>query len=195
MEVDTGAKKPKRFALARDPALRPTDQATVALFVSQLDDQTRRLARSIEGSSAADLEWQPGRGRNTAGMLLSHIAMTEVFWIAVAAGRASDHDAAESVCREILGLGLDDDGMPCPPDGGPPATLAGWGVARHLDLLRKARAFLKAEASKWTDADLAGCGVYRGDEFAREWTLYHLLEHYAQHAGQIGLVLALRRRT
>jgi uncharacterized damage-inducible protein DinB len=195
MEVDTGSKKPKRFALARDPAFRPDDQASIALFVAQLDDQTRRLAKSVEGASVADLEWQPRRGRNTAGMLLVHIAVTEVFWMGVAAGKSPDPAAAERVSRDVLGVGMDDDGMPCPAEGGPPAALAGWDLARHLDALRKARAFLKSEASKWSDADLAGFAVYRGDEFVREWTLYHLLEHYAQHAGQVGLVLAMRRQT
>jgi len=194
MDVDTGTKKPKRFALARDPAFRPGDQSAIALAVAQLDDQTRRLAKSVEGSSAADLEWQPRRGRNTAGMLLAHIAITEVFWMGVATGKSPDPAAAERVSREVLGVGMDDDGMPCPADGGPPAALAGWDLARHLDVLGRARRFLKTEASAWRDADLAGFAPYRGDEFGREWALYHLLEHYAQHAGQVGLVLAMRRQ-
>jgi uncharacterized damage-inducible protein DinB len=194
MDVDTGAKKPKRFALARDAMFRPDDQAQIALFVSQLDDQSRRLGMSVAGATAADLEWQPRPGRNSAGMLLAHIAITEVFWMAVAAGKAPDPAAAERVSRDVLGLGMDDDGMPLPADGAAPAALAGWDLARHLDVLHRARRFLKTEASAWRDADLAAFAPYRGDEFAREWTLYHLLEHYAQHAGQVGLVIAMRRQ-
>ncbi len=194
MEVDAGSKRPRRFALARDPMFRAADQATIALFVAQLDDQTRRLLATVDGLSVADLEWQPHPGRNTVGMLLAHIAQTEAFWMAVAAGEATDQASGERACREVIGLGLDDDGMPLPADGRHPAVLAGHDLAKYADLLRRARTYLKSVASGWTDADLAASGVYAGDEFGREWTLYHLLEHFAQHAGQVGLVLALRRR-
>jgi len=195
MEADTGAKKPRRFALARDPAFRPDDQAAIALFVAQLDDQTRRLLKSIEGLSVADLEWQPRPGRNSAGMLLAHIATTEAFWTSVVTGDATDQASGDRACREILGLGLDDDGMPLPADGRHPAALAGFDLARYVDLLHRARGHLKTVAAGRRDADLATFGVYDGNEFGREWALYHLLEHFAQHAGQVGLVLALRRQT
>jgi GNAT superfamily N-acetyltransferase len=195
MRVDIGSKTPKRFALARDAMFRPGDQAAIAVFVAQLDDQTRRLLRTVEGLTVADLEWQPRPGRNTAGMLLEHIAQTEVFWMAVAAGAATDRASGERATRDVLGLGLEDDGMPLAPGGRHPAALAGFDLARYVEILQRARRYLKTVASSWTDAELATCGVYEGDEFAREWTLYHLLEHYAQHAGQLGLVLALRRQT
>jgi uncharacterized damage-inducible protein DinB len=194
MEVDTGSKKPRRFALARDPAFRPGDQAAIALFVAQLDDQTRRLLKSVEGLTVADLEWQPRPGRNTVGMLLEHVAQTEVFWMSVAAGAASDMASADRATRDVLGLGLADDGMPLAPDGRHPAVLAGFDLARYVDLLQRGRSYLKTVASSWRDADLASFCVYDGNEFGREWTLYHLLEHFAYHAGQVGLVLALRRR-
>lgn len=179
--------------LARDPSFR-ADQATIALFVAQLDDQTRRLRRAVDGLTPDALSWHPGPGRNSVGMLLVHIALTEVFWISVAAGAATDRDAAERVVREVSGLGLDDDGMPAPPHGGHPAVLSGWDVARYAGALDVARRHLRTVVSGWTDADLADAATWRDTRVTREWVLYHLLEHYAQHAGQVGLVLALRGR-
>lgn len=185
---------PPRRALSRDPSFRPADQASIALFVAQLDDQSRRLLRTVEGLAPSDLEWQPAPGRNTAGMLLTHIAMTEVFWMGVAARRTPDPDSAERLCHEVLGIGLQDDGMPAAPDGGHPAALAGWEIGRYLGLFERARSFLRTEVATWRDADLDGTAVYRDRESSREWILYHLLEHFAQHAGQVGLVLAMRRQ-
>ncbi len=182
-----------RRALARDPLFRPEDQARIALFVAQLDDQSRRLARTVEGLGVADLEWQPGPGRNSAGMLLAHNAVTEVFWIGVATGATPDREPADRLCREILGIGQADDGMPAAADGGHPAALSGWELSRYLDLLDRARRYLKTTASSWRDEDLAATTAYRDIEPTREWVLYHLLEHFAQHAGQAGLVLAMRR--
>lgn len=190
---------PPRRALARDPSLRPHDQSQIALFVAQLDDQSRRLAITVKDLTADDLAWQPRPGRNSAGMLLAHNAVTEVFWMGVATGRTADRESAERHCRGVLGIGMADDGMPAPADGGHPAVLAGWELPRYLDLLQRARRHLKTEVSAWRDADLATFVPYASEfskdrEFSREYILYHLLEHYAQHAGQVGLVLAMRRQ-
>jgi uncharacterized damage-inducible protein DinB len=196
--VSAMSASPLRRALARDPSFRPADQAAIALFVAQLDDQTRRLKAGVEGRTPADLEWQPRPGRNSAGMLLAHNAVTEVFWIGVASGRTPDRESADRHCREVLGIATSDDGMPAEADGRHPAALAGWELPRYVDLLDRARRHLKTEAAAWRDADLGAFLPYEATftesrEFGREWILYHLLEHYAQHAGQVGLVLALRR--
>lgn len=193
---------PLRRTVDRDPSYRREDQSQIALFVAQLDDQSRRLRKTVEACGVADLEWQPGRGRNSAGMLLAHVAMTEVFWTGVASGRAPDRTSADSHCREVLGVGLDDDGMPAPEDGGHPSALAGWDLPRYLDLVQRARVRLKAEVAAWRDADLTAMQPYASQladgtefrgEYSREWILYHLLEHLSQHAGQVALVLAMRR--
>lgn len=183
----------RQYALTRDPEFRTADQSSIALFVAQLDDQTRRLAKEIHDLDAAALAWQPAPGRNTIGMLLVHVALTEVFWISVAAGDVEDRDSAESTCRAAVGMGLDDDGMPAPPDGGHPAGLVGWDRPRYVDLLDRARRHLRRVAMSWSDADLAKVVRYRDMECSREWVLYHLLEHFAAHTGQIGLVRALHR--
>jgi len=191
-----------RRALARDPSFRAEDQSQIALFAAQLDDQSRRLAKTVEGLAVADLEWQPRAGRNSAGMLLAHNAMTEVFWTGVATGAAADRSVTDAYCRKVLGVGLDDDGMPATAEVGHPAALAGWELARYLDLLQTARRHFRTEAAAWRDADLVAVRTYSAQladgsdfrgEYSREWILYHMLEHYAQHAGQVGLVLALRR--
>ncbi|MCE9637680.1 MAG: DinB family protein [Planctomycetes bacterium] len=185
--------KPKPYVLDRDPRFRADDQREVARFLAQFADQSRRLEAEIANLDVDALAWTPGPGRNSVGMLLCHIALTEVFWMGVAARGVTTPEAAEALSLEIAGMSLNDDGMPAAAGSGPPAALAGWDVARYVALMRHAREFMVGETLRWTDADLGGLATYRGRELSREWTLYHLLEHFACHYGQICLVMALRR--
>jgi hypothetical protein len=124
----------------------------------------------------------------TIGMLLSHNAIVEVLWSQVGL-------AGEPVDTEPV-LGLDawtGDGMPMPPEGAPPAHLAGKPLSYYLDLLERARVFAKRKAMVVQDSELE---LIRRrtrrngteNEFSVRWVLYHMLEHFAGHYGQILLL-------
>lgn len=180
-----------------DRVLEPADgfaSREAGAFLAQLDDLSGCLAEDTRGLGAEDLEWQPTRGANTIGMLLAHIAIVEVFWTHVAAtGRRDGFD-----CRPVLGIGMDDDGIPIAADAGPPATLAGRPLEYFDDLLARARAHLRRTAAAFTDADLERVIEYTtrpGDRYRvnGRWILYHLVEHQAGHYGQINLLRHLAR--
>jgi uncharacterized damage-inducible protein DinB len=163
----------------------------IALFVAQMDDQSRRLTEDTRGATVDELAWQPALGMNTAGMLLAHIAIVEVFWMSKAAEIPFDSQG-------VLGIGEDDDGLPAPEGSSPPATLAGWDLARFDEVLAKARANTYTIAKTWTDADLDRVVEWtRRDgslwHFSVRWILYHILEHEAGHYGQVGLLRHLYR--
>jgi uncharacterized damage-inducible protein DinB len=167
--------------------------ATVALFMAQLDDQHALLKRDLDGIQSDELEWQPGRGTNTIGMLLAHLAVVEVFWTQVGPERRSVF-----LTEETLGIGMDDDGMPIAPDGAPPANLAGKSFDFYQSLLDRARAYARRAAAMLTDEDLAPSFVRtrrNGDvqELTVRWVLYHMLEHFSGHYGQILLLRHLYR--
>jgi hypothetical protein len=88
---------------------------------------------------------------------------------------------------------MDDDGLPCPPDGGHPASLAGKTLADYLTMLDAARAASHGVMRTWRDADLASTYKRRDQTISREWTLYHVLEHFAAHHGQVLLLRHLMR--
>ena len=160
--------------------------AEVGSFLDQMDDQLRRLTEQTRGLSREELAWQPAPGMNTIGMLLAHNAIVEVFW-------TSHMMQIEPDVKKALGIGEDDDGMPLPEDGKPPATLAGKDLAFYDALLAKARAFCKAQSAKLTEADLAAIVTRtRPDgtvvEINKRWILYHMLEHFAGHYGQVNLL-------
>lgn len=165
----------------------------VASFIAQLDDQARRLTEDTRGLTREALSWQPAPGMNTIGMLLAHNALVEVFW-------TSHMMEIPFECRQVLGIDEQDEGMPLPEDGKPPAALAGKDLAFFDDLLAKARTFIKQHAARLRDSDLDAVIVRKrpdGTEvhIEKRWILYHLLEHYAGHYGQINLLRHLHRNS
>ena len=123
----------------------------VALFLAQMDDQSRRLTADTRGLDAGTLGWQAAPGMNTIGMLLAHIAVVEVFWTRLV---LEDREMPFET-HDVLGIGLDDDGMPLAAEARPPRGLAGRELAFFDDLLARARAHTKKVAAGLDDDDLA----------------------------------------
>jgi len=160
----------------------------VGSFLAQMDDQTRRLTENTRDVTPEELAWQPKPGMNTIGMLLAHNAIVEVFWTLIALKREE-----KPMAEPILGINMDDDGMPIPEEGMPPANLAGKNIAFYDDLLRKARVFLKETAKDVPDSDLEREVMRtRPDGTQRvinvRWYFYHILEHFSGHYGQVLLL-------
>jgi hypothetical protein len=165
----------------------------IASFLAQMDDQTKRLTDVTRDMTPEELEWQPRPGTNTIGMLLAHMAIVEVFWTAIVM-KHEEHFRSEPV----LGIGADDDGMPIPEEGLPPATLAGKDIAFFDDLLARGRAYVKEAATEAPDSELEReIPRTRADGTRRlinvRWYYYHLLEHFAGHYGQVLLLRHLYR--
>ncbi|MCX6836177.1 MAG: DinB family protein, partial [candidate division Zixibacteria bacterium] len=131
-----------------------SSQRLVASFASQLDDQLRRLKEAVAELSTAHLEWQPHPGVNTVGMLLAHIAVAEAFWINVAPAGIPLEQDGDNLILKIIGIRMDDDGLPLKPDGHHPATLSGKSLADYLNILDKMRAATNATIRTWHDTDL-----------------------------------------
>lgn len=158
-----------------------------ASFLAQLDDQAALLRADLEGILPEELAWQPAPGLNTIGMLLAHLAIVEVLWSQVIRGIPPD-------TMPVLGLDIrEGDGMPLAEGSPPPASLAGNDLPYYLDLLARARAYARETAMQVTDADLERDrertrrdGIRQ--EFNVRWVLYHMLEHFSGHYGQILLL-------
>jgi uncharacterized damage-inducible protein DinB len=171
----------------------------VGLFIAGLDDQNRRLFEDIHDITPAELEWQSAPGMNTIGMLLAHIAIVEVWWMHVGPLAAGSVEAASAPLPGILGVGLQDDGMPIEKaNGEPPNILAGRDLAFYEDLFQKARNFTKETTVSFTPEDLDRTGSLKRRDgstgtYTVRWVLYHILEHEAAHYGQIGFIRHLYR--
>lgn len=170
--------------------------AEVALKVAEITEVHEQIVRAASGLSPAQLAWQPAPGRNTLGMLLAHIAVAEVHIGFVVLKGARDSDI-----RGVLGIDMDDDGLPLPADGSPPAVITGQPWPFFADLLERALAHTRRACLPIDDALLAAEIVRppRPDGsvrvFDRRWGLHHMVEHAAQHLGQIQLLKRLPQPT
>lgn len=177
------------------PGFDPATQHAVGLFAAQLEDQSRRLLEAVAGYPVAALEWQARPGHNTTGMLLSHMAIAEGYWMTVAAAGMTYEPDGVAHLTTLFGVHPDDDGFPAQGDSGHPATLAGRPLEFYVDLLARARAATLAVLRTWTDASLADTYVtsYSQRTCSRGWTIYHVLEHFCGHFGQVLLLRHLMR--
>ena len=164
-----------------------------ALVAASLDDQSRLLFRDLEGAAPDELQWQPHPGMNTIGMLLAHMAIVEAWWTLIIVGKTDP-----ATVRPILGIGDDDDGMPAKPGASPIAFLDGKDLAFYRDLHAKARAYFTKMAAGMSDNDLVAETLRKRDDgtevgISGRWYLYHVLEHFSGHYGQILLLRHLYR--
>lgn len=168
-------------------------QRRVASFAAQLDDQLALLKKECNGLTTKQLEWQLKPGMNTAGMLLAHLAVVEVFWLNVAVHEIADETAIDKLSIKYIGIAMDDDGLPLKPEGKHPQTLAGWKLETYWKTLTSARKAVHKELRTWKDSDLSKTYKRKKYTISREWTVYHVLEHFAGHFGQILLLKHMMR--
>lgn len=173
--------------LSIPPGFDPGAQSVVATFAAGLDDQLRRLETALEGLPVAALEWQSAPGMNSIGMLVAHMALVEVWWIRLAPVVTDSFQETDERFREILGIGANDDGITESGSSFPPA-LRGKGAAEYVALLRTARASIGEVLRGWTDADLSRVIARPRGPVSWRWILYHVLEHFAGHFGQVLLI-------
>ncbi len=168
----------------------PKTQKQIGFWAAQLETQLKKLKTAVKDLSVKQLEWQQKPGMNTIGMLLAHNALVEVWWVRIAPREIPWEPDGKKLVQKICGI--EDDGLPLGPKGKHPAYLKNFTAEKYLKIISKSRRVILAEMKKWRDADLdkyysLGSGRKKS-KFTRAWTLYHVLEHFCVHMGQILLV-------
>lgn len=161
----------------------------VALQLGMLDDMTQRLFDDdLKGVKKDELTWQSSPGNNTIGMLLAHLAIVEAYWTQIGVEQLEREEVAR-----VIGIGMYDDGLPMPKDGLPPEGLKSRTLGWYKDLLQTSRKYVSAKWGRLSDADLKRRLTRKrknGDRVVTDprWILYHVIEHFACHQGQILLI-------
>ncbi len=166
-------------------------QKQVGRFVAEMDDQLVKLKKAVKDLTVEQLEWQQRPGMNTVGMLLAHLALVEIWWIKLAPAEMPWLPEGKAQIQKICGF--EDDGLPLPPDGVHPSYIIGYTAEKYLLTLDKCRRVVKTELKKWRDKELGKFYKAGKNRITCDWTLYHVLEHFAGHFGQILLLKHLMR--
>ena len=169
----------------------PRTQMKIGLFASQLDDQLKRLRNNVKDFTVKQLEWQQRPGMNTIGMLLAHLALVEYWWINLAPKGVQWEPDGKKRIHKVCGF--EDDGLPMKPNERHPKYLKGYNLENYLKVLTKVRNLIHREMKTWHDRDLEKSYKLGNRQISRMWTLYHVLEHFAGHFGQVLLLKHLMR--
>jgi uncharacterized damage-inducible protein DinB len=182
----------KEWKLEIHKGYNPRTQAKIGLFAEMLDQLLVDLKLQVKDLTVRQLEWQLKPGMNTIGILLAHLSYAEVWWVGVAAtGLKWDPDGKKvmlKVCR------IEDDGIPRPADGTHPSNLKGLTAKDYILMLNRGRRFIHTEMKTWQDKDTNK--FYKLGKKAKATqssTMFHILEHFASHFGQILMLKHMMR--
>jgi uncharacterized damage-inducible protein DinB len=151
-----------------------------SLWLAALGDCRRRTLEAMAGIQRQELDWICPLSRNTIGTLLYHIAAIELDWV---------------YC-EILEQPFPDDCRSWFPHDARDAEgnltrVTGQSARTYLARLEYVRASLIEALDDMPPAELKRIRQLEAYDVSTEWVVCHLLQHEAEHRGQIAV---LRRR-
>ena len=164
--------------LVRDSRFTPA----VGLLVAMLDECRARTLSHLDDLGVPMIDAEVPGHPNTIGTILYHVAAIELDWL----------------YAEILGEDFPEETAVWFPvdvrdDTGRLTPVTGESLARHRERLAWVRGLLHDGVVRLDDAFLLEDRPTDGGTVTSEWVLHHLMQHEAEHRGQIGeLAQALR---
>jgi len=146
-------------------------------YLSGMAEVREQLRDSVSGLSTEKLHQKLMPETHSIAQLILHCGEAEWWWIqCVVAGGEVDEELKQTVFWDVL-----------EEDGEPPADLTAEGCISEVDRISQMSREL---FSAYSDEDLDKFYVReRKDgsrtEFSLRWILHHLIDHEAQHKGQI----------
>lgn len=153
----------------------------VGRFVTMIRDTRRRLWRDLEDLDPRDVDPVPAGSPNSIGTLLYHIAAIELDWLYA---DLLEQDFPEEA-TEWFPVDVRDSGGVLTPVVDP--------MDRHRARLDWVRSRLEHELLAVDDADLDRSHGSGDSVTGGAWILHHLMQHEAEHRGQIGEIRAMLR--
>ncbi len=132
------------------------------------------IERAVDGLGTGDVWWRPHERANAIGNLLLHLEGSTRAWILGAAGGAAvERDRQQEF----------DTRMPVP-------------LPELLARLRATLAAADGVLARLDTHDLRNHTLFRGEDVTVLWAVYHAVEHFSMHTGQIvTLAGVVRART
>jgi uncharacterized damage-inducible protein DinB len=156
----------------------------IGRWLAAMEDTRQRTKERLEGMDGKILNWAAPQSDNNIGTLLYHIAAIEADWLYA---DILEGQAFPSEVDILLPYAVRD-------DHGKLMEVAGESLADHLhrlDTIR--RCFLEALQGMSLD-DFRRTRQLPNYDTTPEWVLHHLMQHEAEHRGQIGELRLMAER-
>lgn len=150
-------------------------EPTIARWVWLLEDARQITLETLEGMTAATMNWAPHDGSNSIGTLLFHIVAVELDWL-YAEILAVQEYPAEGMA--LLNYEMRD-------ETGRLTVVNHETLTTQLARLAAGRQLLVNALRPMTLADFYRTRSLEPYDVTPEWVLHHLLQHEAEHRGQI----------
>jgi uncharacterized damage-inducible protein DinB len=171
---------------ARHIVLEAPDGAApgVGLWLAAIEDSRRRTLEWLADVEPELVDAPAPYHRHTIGSLLYHIALIEADWLFV-------EIREEPYSDEVVALFPDDDRD----EQGRLTAVAGISLQEHLQRLARVRELLRATLMDMSDDEFGATRKIPGALVSTAWVVNHLMQHEAEHRGEIGQILdALRNQ-
>lgn len=156
----------------------------IAPWLWAMEDARRRTLARLEGITQAELDWTPHAGENAIGTILYHIAAIELDWLYAEVLEQPDFPPDVEALFPLDVRNADGRLTPCP----------NLPLADHLARLDATRTRLLATFRAMSLTEFRRIRPLTDYDVTPEWVLHHLLQHEAEHRGEIMLVRALAVR-
>lgn len=153
----------------------------VAFLLALTEDCRERTLRLVDRLDPGQIDQPTEWNGNTPGSLLYHVAAIELDWL-YAEIMAKDYpeELPEWFPHEVR----EEDGRLSP--------AVGDSLERHLARLAWVRERMREELQSLGDDELDAVRVSGEITVTPEWVFHHLMQHEAEHRGQLGEIMASR---
>jgi len=166
--------------------IHPLDgyEPVIAIWLWALQDTRQRSLDSFEGLDDPTVNWVPVGGTNSIGSLLYHVAAVEMSWL------YEDILGADDFPQEIDALMKYD----VREDGENLTSVINESLSSHLDRLSKCRQYFLSALKGMSVDEFRRLRMMKDYEVTPEWVIHHLMQHEAEHRGQIGEIRGMAER-
>ena len=144
--------------------------------VSMLDDLKQRVTSSVRGLNQSETDFLLDKDANSVGAMILHLAATEVYYQIYTFENRSFNKEEAAKWNTALSLGEN-----------ARQQLKGKPIQHYLDIWtevrKKTKELLKTKDDAWFAKQTS-----RGS-MNNHWAWYHVMEHQANHMGQIRLII------
>ena len=158
----------------------PGCEPEIGRILWMLENARRRTRRALDGINPDAIDWPPPANGNQIGTLLYHIAAIELDWLAVDIMEGKlQTDVWEQFPYDVRDA---NDRL---------TVVSGVSLDEHYKRLDAVRGLLLATYQAMSIAEFRRVRVLKDYDVTPEWALHHLMQHEAEHRGEMATIRAM----